>query len=79
MGRKTTGKTAKRLLNAAAEVFAERDYRSATVSEICRLAGTNISAVNYHFRDKETSTQKPGVMPSQSQSRLTPPVRQKAG
>jgi TetR/AcrR family transcriptional regulator, regulator of cefoperazone and chloramphenicol sensitivity len=54
MGRKSTGETARRLLAAAAEVFAEKDYRSATVSEICQLAGANIAAVNYHFRDKET-------------------------
>jgi AcrR family transcriptional regulator len=54
MGRKKPCETAKRLLTAAAEVFAEKDYRSATVSEICQLAEANIAAVNYHFRDKET-------------------------
>jgi TetR/AcrR family transcriptional regulator, regulator of cefoperazone and chloramphenicol sensitivity len=54
MARKGGGETGTRLLTAAAEVFAEKDYRSATVMEICRLAGANIAAVNYHFGDKET-------------------------
>lgn len=54
MAQKIRGETARRLLTAAAEVFAEKDYRSATVSEICQLAGANIAAVNYHFGDKET-------------------------
>jgi AcrR family transcriptional regulator len=43
-----------RLLQAAGEVFAEQGYRSATVRSICARAGTNVAAVNYHFRDKET-------------------------
>jgi AcrR family transcriptional regulator len=46
--------TRQRLLEAAAQVFAERGYRSATVREIVRRAGgANLAAVNYHFRDKE--------------------------
>ena len=44
--------TPQRLLNAALDVFAEQGYRSATIQEIVKRAGTNIAAVNYHFRDK---------------------------
>jgi AcrR family transcriptional regulator len=41
------------LLEAAAEVFAEVGFRTATVRQICEKAGANIAAVNYHFGDKE--------------------------
>ena len=49
----TSPETRRRLLDAAAEVFAEKGFANATVREICRKAEANIAAVNYHFGDKE--------------------------
>ena len=51
--KKQTGRTQARLLESAAEVFAEKGYRDATVAEICRRAEANVAAVNYYFRSKE--------------------------
>ncbi len=45
--------TKERLIEAACEVFGERGYRRATVRDICRKAGCNAAAVNYHFGDKD--------------------------
>jgi AcrR family transcriptional regulator len=52
--RKSTPITARKLLAAASEVFAEKGYRDATIAEICERAGANVAAVNYHFGDKES-------------------------
>ncbi len=45
--------TREALIDAAAEVFAQRGFAGTTVREICERAGANIAAVNYHFGDKE--------------------------
>lgn len=44
--------TRAKLLEAAAEVFAEVGYQQAKIRKICARAGTNIALVNYHFGDK---------------------------
>ncbi|HTU44577.1 MAG TPA: CerR family C-terminal domain-containing protein [Bryobacteraceae bacterium] len=44
--------TKARLLEAAAEVFAEAGYQQAKIRQICARAGANIALVNYHFGDK---------------------------
>ncbi len=41
------------LLDAAARVFAEKGFHAATVSQICKAAGANVSSVNYYFDSKE--------------------------
>src|SRR5580692_4347987 len=45
--------TRRRLLDSAGEVFAEKGFANSTVREICKKAGANIAAVNYHFGDKQ--------------------------
>lgn len=44
--------TRDRLLEAAAELFADRGYRGASVRDLCNLAGANPGAVSYHFAGK---------------------------
>lgn len=50
----TPDDTRARLLEAAGQVFADVGFQAATVRDICERAGTNVAAVNYHFRDKLT-------------------------
>jgi len=45
--------TKRRLIEAAGEGFAQNGYRAATVRSICQRAGASVSAINYHFKDKE--------------------------
>src|SRR5262245_61813913 len=44
--------TRQRLLDAAAQLFADRGFKKVTVREICRASRANVAAVNYHFGDK---------------------------
>jgi TetR/AcrR family transcriptional regulator, regulator of cefoperazone and chloramphenicol sensitivity len=44
--------TRERLLKAAGRLFGERGFNHVSVREISKEAGTNVAAVNYHFRDK---------------------------
>jgi len=48
-----TQDTHRRLLDAAVTLFAEHGYRKTTVRDICKAADANISAVKYHFGNKE--------------------------
>lgn len=45
--------TRRRLLDTAAQLFAERAYRDVAIRDICERACTNIAAVNYHFGSKQ--------------------------
>lgn len=58
MTRQAAGATREKLLIAASDVFVEKGFRDATVAEICRRAGANISAVNYYFGSKEALYQE---------------------
>lgn len=44
--------TRERLIDAATEQFAEFGFRRTSVRDICRAAGANVAAVNYHFDGK---------------------------
>lgn len=46
-------RTRERLLAAAAEVFATRGYRGATMREIADRARANLASAHYHFGSKE--------------------------
>ena len=45
--------TAFKILESACEVFAEKGYKEASISDICKQAGTNRASINYYFRSKE--------------------------
>jgi AcrR family transcriptional regulator len=53
MGDSRPEATRERLLAAAAELFAERGFRGATMRAIASRAGTNLAAANYHFGSKQ--------------------------
>ena len=48
----TDRETRDRLLQVAAERFADRGADAVSIREICAAAGANVAAVNYYFRDK---------------------------
>jgi AcrR family transcriptional regulator len=65
--------TRERLLEIACELFAEKGYASASISEITRLAGANKAAVNYHFGSKEKLYQQAWRHAHDELSRRFPP------
>ncbi|MFP4054115.1 MAG: TetR/AcrR family transcriptional regulator [Phycisphaerae bacterium] len=44
--------TREKLLEAALDAFVNKGFHGAHVAEICRRAGANVAAVNYHFGGK---------------------------
>ncbi len=44
--------TRQRLIDAAAELFAERGFNHVSIRDICAAANANVAAVNYYFHDK---------------------------
>jgi AcrR family transcriptional regulator len=45
--------TREKLLQAAAQIFAKKGYSGATVKDISKQAGVNVSLISYHFNGKE--------------------------
>lgn len=42
-----------RIIEAAGQVVAEKGYQDTTSKEICKRAGVNLAAVNYHFGSRD--------------------------
>ena len=55
MGRRAERRdeTRQRIVDAAAEAFADLGFKAASTREIARRAGTNQGLITYHFRSKE--------------------------
>lgn len=51
--RKDGEQTRQKILEVALQVFGEKGYHDATHAEICRRAGANTAAINYHFGSKD--------------------------
>ncbi len=45
--------TQRRIIEAAGQIFADSGYKYTTIRAICRRAGVNVAAVNYHFGGKK--------------------------
>ena len=50
--RKPSIRTKRRLLEAAAEIFAKHGYDGAKIRDISAQADANVAAINYHFEKK---------------------------
>ena len=61
------------ILAAAAEVFEERGYQAATITEILTAAGVTKGALYFHFQSKEELAQ--GVLAAQDQRLVVPERR----
>ena len=51
---KDSEKTRAKIMEAAGILFAERGFKRVTVRDIAKHADTHLSALNYHFRTKES-------------------------
>ena len=46
-------KTKQKLIEVAANIFAEKGFKGTTVRDICRESGQSLGSVNYHFGNKD--------------------------
>lgn len=67
--------TRRLLLDAAAELFAERGYEAATVRDIAALAGVNQALLFRYFGSKQALLTEVMASGGQEQVRTTPPER----
>ncbi|MBT2402003.1 MULTISPECIES: ScbR family autoregulator-binding transcription factor [unclassified Streptomyces] len=63
-------RTRRSILLAAAKVFEERGYQTATISEILSTAGVTKGALYFHFQSKDDLAQ--GVLAAQDQNLVIP-------
>lgn len=71
--------TRTRILNAAGAAFAEHGYEGTTIRAICRRAGVNLAAVNYHFESKKRLYQEVMRYAYQFRAEQTPIPRWPSG
>ena len=45
--------TGEKIIECAGQLIAEKGFASVTSKEICRAAGVNLAAVNYHFGSRD--------------------------